>query len=36
MEGEELARVNKELKQLRDQLAALEAERAELLAQLDD
>ncbi len=32
----ELARVNKELTQLRHQLVALEAERAELVAQLDD
>jgi len=32
----ELARVNKELKQLRTQLAALEEQRAKLLAELDD
>ena len=32
----ELTRVNKELKQLRAQLAALEEQRAKLVAQLDD
>jgi hypothetical protein len=32
----ELARVNKELKQLRTQLAALEEQRAKLLAELDE